>query len=385
MVLLGARIMFRSERSGSDRASGRRLLSVACFAVLLACTSRPAAAAGTDQLVFLDNDFAGPGGSDIQSLLPLLHRPGVRLLGLGVVTGDAWRDEETAHLLRFLEIADARDVPVHQGAVSPLRRTRAEMLAWEGRYGRLLWKGAWQTTGRHGNRHADDAGFIPPLAEGSPTLRPAPGSAADAMVAAVRAHPHEVTIITAGPMTDLALAIRADPTLPRMAKALVFMGGLVDTFLPQLRAEQNGGIDYYTDFNMLFDPEAAHAVLTAAWPQITCLGNVTLDTVTTPAVIADIARSQTPVAQYIVRYAEAGTPFWDEIATAVAVQPDLVTGDVVAAMDVDTDQGVDYGRVHLWPQRLAPAGVRAVHVVQSIDGARFLDEFREEAARPPGG
>lgn len=378
MVSRGARLF-----SGMIHLAWRRRIAaaIACATLLALPVAR---AADSPQLVFLDNDFAGPGGSDIQSLLPLLHRPDVTLLGLGVVTGDAWRDEEEAHLLRFLEIADARDIPVYAGADMPLRRTRAEMAAYEQRFGRILWKGAWQTAGRHGNHHADEPHFVAPLAEGAPTLRLAHGSAADAMVAAVRAHPHEVTIIAAGPMTDLALAIRADPDLPRMARQLVFMGGLVDTYLSQLHAEQSGGIDYDTDFNMIFDPEAAHIVLTAAWPRITCLGNVTLDTVTTPATLADLARSATPVARYIVKYAEAGTPFWDEIATTVAVQPALVTGDVVADMDVDTaPDSVDYGRVHLWPARIAPSGARPVHVVQSIDSQRFLAEFVDEATRAP--
>ena len=125
-------------------------------------------------------------------------------------------------------------------------------------------------------------------------------------------------------------------------------------------------------------------MFTAPWPQITCLGNVTLNTVTTPAIIAAIARSSSPVARYIVRYGEVGTPFWDEIATAVAVQPTLVTGEVVAAMDVDVDENsVDYGRGHLWPLRLAPSGLHPVHLVQSINEARFLADFRDEATRRP--
>jgi hypothetical protein len=86
--------------------------------------------------IFFDNDFLGPGQSNIQSLIPLLRDERVKLMGVGVVTGDAWMTEETAHALRFLEIAKRPDVPIHPGAEMPLMRTQAEMANWEARYGR---------------------------------------------------------------------------------------------------------------------------------------------------------------------------------------------------------------------------------------------------------
>jgi inosine-uridine nucleoside N-ribohydrolase len=82
----------------------------------------PAASPDHPTLVYVDNDYLGPGQSNIQSLIPLLRTPGVRLLGIGVVTGDAWLAEETAHVLRFLEIAGRTDIPVFAGAQLPLIR-----------------------------------------------------------------------------------------------------------------------------------------------------------------------------------------------------------------------------------------------------------------------
>lgn len=347
----------------------------------LLASGGPQARAADPQLVFLDNDFAGPGGSDIQSLLPLINRPDVRLLGLGVMTGDGWRAEETAHLLRFLELTGQTGIPVHDGAEAPLLRTQAEMRDWEQRFGRILWKGAWNS--RHKTDHPDRPEFIPPMAEGAPTVQPSSETAMAAMIRLVRAHPHQVTIIAAGPMTDLALAIRTAPDIPGLAKQLVFMGALLDTGIPQLRAEAAAGIDYYTDFNMIFDPEAAHIVLTAAWPKITALGTVTLTAVTDKALLQRVAANRSAIARYVVRFAEPGTPFWDEMATAVAVQPDLITSELVGGMDIDTLPGPDYGRAHVWPMRLAPEGVRPVHIVQAVDVQRFLDGFVRETALGP--
>lgn len=351
--------------------------------LLLTLAWSPPAQAVAPSLVFLDNDFAGPGGSDIQSLLPLINRSDVQLLGLGVVTGDAWREEECAHLLRFLEIAHQTQIPVYRGAEMPLLRTQAEMRGWEQLYGRILWKGAWNAK-RHGNEHADQPRLIPPMSEGQPRLQPATESAMSAMIRLVRAHPHQVTIIAAGPMTDLALAIREAPDLPILARQLIFMGALLDTGLPQLEAEASQRIDYYTDFNMIFDPEAAHVVLTASWPRIIVLGTVTLTAVTDKALLARVAASGSAIGAYVARYAEAGTPLWDEMAAAVAVEPGLVTKQIVAAMDIDILPGPDYGRAHVWPPNLAPhQGEQLVHIVQAVDLPRFLSGFVAETGGGP--
>ncbi len=360
-----------------------RLLRLCATLLLLGLAPSPPARAAAPSLVFFDNDFAGPGGSDIQSLLPLINRDDVQLLGLGVVTGDAWREEECAHLLRFLEIAHQTRIPVYRGAEMPLLRTQAEMRGWEQRYGRILWKGAWNAR-RHGDEHADQPRLIPSMREGQPALQPAAESAMSAMIRLVRAHPHQVTIIAAGPMTDLALAIREAPDLPALARQLVFMGALLDTGMPQLEAEAAHRIDYYTDFNMMFDPEAAHIVLTSPWPRITVLGTVTLTAVTDKALLTRVAASGSAIGAYVARYAEAGTPFWDEMASAVAVEPGLVTRQIVAAMDIDILPGPDYGRAHVWPPGLAPhQGEQPVHIVQAVDVPRFLDGFVTETGRGP--
>jgi purine nucleosidase len=83
------------------------------------------------KFVIFDNDFYGPASSDLQAAALLLTNPGARVLGLTVVTGDGWRDEETAHTLRLLEILRQEDVPVVPGATFPLVDTQARQQAWE--------------------------------------------------------------------------------------------------------------------------------------------------------------------------------------------------------------------------------------------------------------
>ena len=346
-------------------------------AALLACCVSPVAAQEARQKIFFDNDFLGPGQSNIQALIPLLRDERVELVGIGVVTGDAWLKEEVAHTLRFLEIADRRDVPVLAGAEMPLLRDQGEMKAWEAQHGAIPWKGAWNAPKPGRSYHPDDPALVPPLPEGAPALAVAREDAVTFLIRQVRAHPHQITIVTAGPLTDIALAVRVAPDLPALAKGIVIEGGGLDNAL----ARVTGNSDYATDFNFLFDPEAAHIVLGAAWPRITVLGNVTGSAKMTPDLATRIGKAGTPVARYVDAYARRGQPLWDEITAAVAIDPTLVTDEVVLRMDVDLSHGPAYGQAQVWSAALAPAGTRDVHLVRAIDAGRFVARFTAQASR----
>jgi inosine-uridine nucleoside N-ribohydrolase len=331
-----------------------------------------------ETLVYFDNDFLGPGQSNIQALIPLLRDDHVSLIGIGVVTGDAWLKEETAHVLRFLEIAGRTDIPVLEGAEMPLLRNPREMAHWEGRYGRIVWKGAWNAPRAGRDYHPDDPALIPPMPEGAPETKPSGEDAVSFLIRAVRANPNQITIVTAGPLTNIALALRIAPEIAGLAREIVIEGGGLDTAV----ARVTGNTDYATDFNFIFDPEAAHIVLTSPWKRITLLGNVTGSAKVTPEIADKIGAAATPVAQYFQTYARRGQPMWDEITAAVATDRTLVTSELIARMDVDLLPGPSYGQAQIWKDDLAPNnGEREVHIVQSIDVKRFLDRFVEQATR----
>jgi inosine-uridine nucleoside N-ribohydrolase len=341
--------------------------------------SSAAPAPSTDKVsIFFDNDFLGPGQSNIQSLIPLLRDPRVKLVGVGVVTGDAWMTEETAHALRFLEIAKRPDVSIHPGAQMPLMRTQAEMANWEARYGRIPFKGAWSTPRPGRTYHPQDPTLIPPMPEGAPTIKASDEDAVHALIRNVRAHPHQITIVSAGPLTNIALALRIAPDIATLAKEIIIEPGKLDTAV----ARVTGNTDYATDFNFLFDPEAAHIVLTAPWPRITVMGNVTAAAHATQAVVDRIGAAGTPVANYVKTYARIGQPLWDEITVAVAIDRSLVKDELVARMDVDTLPGPSYGQPVVWSAEMAPnAGEREVHIVRAIDVDRFVETFVAQASK----
>jgi inosine-uridine nucleoside N-ribohydrolase len=332
----------------------------------LAATAAPAAPA--PMLVVYDNDFFGPACTDV---LPLIGDPGVKVLGFTVVTGDGWLDEETGYLLRFLEIAGRTDIPVVKGALWPLINTPERTRAWEQAYGKIPWKGAWNDAAPGQSFHPDAPFLVPPNPAGTPTLRATPGAAADFLIQQVHRYPHQVTILAAGPMTNIALAIRLDPDFSSLAKELVFMGALIDVNLPQV----TGNTNFNTDFNFNFDPEAAHIVLTAPWARITAVGNVSNNLAMTPALAARIDARKTPVTDLAARFADS-LPLWDQLAAAVAVDRSLVTKDVWAYMDVETDRGLYYGATRLWPASTAPRlGEQKVDIVMAIDEDRFIRQF----------
>src|SRR5580658_51873 len=83
--------------------------------------------------IIINEDCSGPGGSNMQTLALLIQSPKVEVLGITVVSGDQWREEEVAHTLRLLEILGRTDIPVFKGALFPLVRTREEAMAWQER------------------------------------------------------------------------------------------------------------------------------------------------------------------------------------------------------------------------------------------------------------
>ena len=116
-------------------------LSALVFSALLLASGF--ASAEPRRKVIINQDCSGPGGSNLQTLLVMIQSPQIEVLGITVVSGDQWRDEEVAHTLRLLEIIGRTDIPVVPGAAFPLVRTREEAQRWQDRYGKVAYAGAW--------------------------------------------------------------------------------------------------------------------------------------------------------------------------------------------------------------------------------------------------
>jgi purine nucleosidase len=336
-----------------------------CLRGMLACTTllvAMSASAQEKRMVIADQDASGPGGSDMQSLLVFLQSPQVDLLGITVVSGDAWRDPEVAHTLRLLETVGRTDVKVYPGAAFPLVRTQEWTDKAEALYGKTPWKGAWS------DRTAKDGyAFIPPMKEGAPTTKPADEDAAHFMVRMVHKYPHKITIYGAGPMTNIALAIRLDPEFAELAQELVIMGGSI---APQSEQPEWAN-DPRHEFNFWFDPEAASITLHAKWAKITVTTvDISLKTRFYPEVLDGIASSKAPAAVYSAQYArhdDASVNYlWDELAACAWLDPSVVTKEQLMYLDVNTDHGAMYGDTMTWLEK-PPLTTSLVHVQVGVD------------------
>jgi inosine-uridine nucleoside N-ribohydrolase len=327
--------------------------------------------------VIFDQDAAGPGGTDMMSLLVFLQSPEVELLGVTVVTGDAWRDEEVAHALRLLELVGRTDVPVVPGAVFPLVRTKKGTELWEQTYGKIVYKGAWRANG-HGPYE------IPDLKEGNPTTKPASEDAAHFLIRKVNQYPDQITIYAGGPMTNLAQAISIDPKFAEKTKGLIFMGASIN---PQTDVAEFATNPRH-EFNLWFDPEASHIVLRAHWPRIVCTSvDVSLQTQFTQEMFDQVKKAQTPAALYVAKYARvARWPLWDELTAASWLDPSVISESKKYFMDVSLERGAGYGDVLIWTDKIKPdLDVQAVDVQMKVDMTKFGDFFVKLLTAPTPG
>ncbi len=338
------------------------------------------------RLVLIDQDGSGPGGSNQMAMLALLQAPQVEVLGITMVTGNAWRDEETLHTLRMLELTGHSNIPVAKGAVFPLVRTERETQLSSAIDGKVTWLGAWGqgpmtlVEGKDGvtpftpdklDNHGPYA--IPVLPEGMPTLKATDEDAAHFLVRQVRAHPHQVTIYAAGPLTNIALAVSIDPEFASLTQGIVIMGGSLN---PQTDDPEFATSPRH-EFNFWFDPEAAHIVLRAAWPRIDVTTvDVSIKAPFTQKMLDEISRSQSPTAKYIAAWSQNRYYLWDELAACAWLDPAIITKEKSIYMDIDLSHGPSYGDTLTWTEQLKPqTGVRLVHAQLDLDLPRFQEMF----------
>ncbi|HYL13344.1 MAG TPA: nucleoside hydrolase [Terriglobales bacterium] len=354
------------------------------LSTILALTALPPLCAQERRKVIIDQDCRGPATTDLQAVLVFIQSPHVETLGVTVVSGDQWRDEEVAHTLRMLELIGRTDIPVVPGAVFPLVNNEAEMIRWEKLYGTVAYKGAWNKKKRPNftgvwNQNYHEPFVVPPLPEGNPTTRAADEDAAHFLIRIVHKYPHEITIYAGGPLTNLALAMAIDPQFPELTRELVVMGGSLnpDPHDPEFAASPR------REFNFWWDPEAAHIVLRGRWPKITVTTvDISIKTRLKQDMIRRIAQAHSPVADYLGKWADEEY-MWDELAAAAWLDPTLITREQVLYLDIDISHGAGYGNTLSWVEGDQPGlGERPAHVQVDLNLEKFYAMFVDLMTRP---
>lgn len=181
-----------------------------------------------DHRLLIDTD---PGVDDALAILIARAHPHARIEALTIAAGNVGLAHTVANALKLCEVADI-DAPVFAGCATPLV-CAAEDASYV-----------------HGRDGFGDIGYTPAARQAEDE------HAALAMLRLTREAPGELTFVMLGPLTNLALALRLDPTLPQRVKRLVIMGGAVTG---------RGNTRIPVEFNIGFDPEAARVVFDA-WP-----------------------------------------------------------------------------------------------------------------------
>jgi purine nucleosidase len=365
----------------------RAFLKLVLFLLIILAMTASGMAQGRRKVI-LDQDGRGPATTDQQSMLLMLQSPQVETLGITIVSGDQWRDEEVAHTLRMLELTGHKDVKVYPGAVFPLINSKEEIARWQKLYGAVTYQGAWNEKRIHtptgaANTGAWNAGAyhgpfdVPEMPEGNPTLKAEEEDAAHFIIRMVHKYPHEVTIYAGGPLTNLAQVVSLDPKVPELAQELVVMGGSI---APITNLE--GTTSNRREFNFWFDPEAVHMVLRAPWRKITVTTvDISVKTRFTQAMIAQIAKAGTPSAQYIGKWADEEY-LWDELAALAWIDPSIITKEESLYMDIDISHAAGYGNTLVWAPGNQPGiGEQLVHVQTELDREKFYRELIELLSR----
>jgi len=170
------------------------------------------------------------GIDDSFALLYLLGSPGADIVAVISTAGNVPTAQVADNNLAWLELCGRSDIEVAVGADGPLS---APLRTTE------------DTHGPQGIGYA----VLP-----RPTHRPSDRTAAQAWIDLTREHPGELVGLVTGPLTNLALAIRADPELPSRLRRLVVMGGAF---------EHPGNTTPVAEWNISVDPEAAAEVFAA--------------------------------------------------------------------------------------------------------------------------
>lgn len=298
--------------------------------------------------VYLDCDT---GIDDSLALAYLLTAPRVDLVGVGTVSGNTSAQQAAENSLALIALAGRDDIPVAQGASDWLTR------AFDG--------GAPQV---HGTNGIGDV--VLPAHSGSVS----PWRAAELLIRLSHEHAGALRVVTVGPMTNIALALRLDPTLPSRVASVTTMGGA---------ARVPGNVTPVAEANIWNDPDAAQEALDADWDVTLVPLDVTLENTLDEADREELLSSGSPLAValggmldfyfdfYVSLYGRRSSALHDPLAAAIAVGGIVPTNAPAVRVQVDTTDGPGHGQTicDLRGQRLGPVdqdGVRT-RVVLATD------------------
>ncbi|HET7031308.1 MAG TPA: nucleoside hydrolase [Candidatus Limnocylindrales bacterium] len=313
-----------------------------------------APAAGERRAVILDCD---PGHDDALAIALACASPGLDVLGVTTVAGNAPLELTTRNARRVLALLGREDVPVAAGADRPLVRE------------------PWTPSHVHGASGLDGAD----LPEPAVALRPE--AAIELQVALILGAPAPVTLVPTGPLTNIALLLRAFPAIHARIAAISLMGGALGV----------GNTTASAEFNIWHDPEAAAIVFESGIPILMAGLDITHQALVLPEDVERLAALGTRTGRVFAdlmrffgrhhaeRYGWAGPPVHDAVAVAVLVAPWLIERRSLFVA-VETGDGLTRGRT-VGDERGVAGRAPNAEVLVALDRPAFIDLVIEAVSR----
>ena len=308
----------------------------------------------TPRPLLIDTDA---GVDDALALILALRSPEVSVKAITTVAGNIEVQKCTRNVQRVLDLLKIQDRPIlAQGARRPLRRQLVKASEVHGK---------------------DGLGDVPTIL---PLIRKTrPAHAVEVILQCCKRYGSKLTIVAIGPLTNLALALKADPRAMRRVGRIVTMGGA-------FRVPGNTGP--VAEFNYFVDPDAAHAVLNSRVAITIIPLDVTHQVVLMRKEMEYRARRRAGAATMaILKFTEAymkyhlktqgfnGGYLHDPMAVAVAIDPSLIKTRQVH-VDVET-KGLYTRGMTVTDFREQHSSHSTVDVAMTIDRERFLRLFHE--------
>lgn len=283
--------------------------------------------------IYLDCD---PGVDDSLAIGFLLASPEVHLVGIGTVSGNVAAAEGARNALALLQLAGRSGVPVAVGAHDFLGASFTGGADWI-----------------HGANGLGNVSIPDPVDE------PVAESAAELLIRLSHEHAGALEVVTVGPLTNVGLALRQDPTLPTRVRSITIMGGAA--LVP-------GNLTASAEANIGNDPEAAALVVSADWDLTLVPLDVTLENTLNEDNRSALLNADNQLANrlgemldfyfdfYTDLYGHRGSALHDPLAAAIAVGAITPTNAPAIELVVDDTQGPGRGRTiaDLRGQRLGP-------------------------------
>ena len=340
--------------------------------------------------VILDTDMAYLNDDAIAMfMLAQADKAGLlEFLGVTTVGGNVFVPEATTAALRQLELIGREDIPVYQGTDEPLDGFRDMRV--EGRlYGIPYYCGAYWDFGKNDftdltERSRDYLHLREEPLHGYAETLAQEENAWDFILRKVHEFPGEVTIMTVGAATNIALALQKDPSIADDAAGIIYMGGDIDC---------PGDATPAAEMNWYYDPEAIRQCLAANWKsQLIVPDDLARQIQLTPEIYERLENAnQNLITEYMLSNPrtfdmEGANYVWDVVVPAVFLKPELMVKTEERYITVDATPGINSGRAVSWPQHWLnnmetgegfPEGVNKAVILFSIDAEAFWNYYVE--------